>query len=181
MHYWAHILGYYCLLGWRWTLREPPLLRTRVLGEKNLWQTGMWQDSTLFSPPGNRAIFSTFWGDLLSELDRKTWRKRKQIHWRKFKRSGETSLKSQISVPCRGRTCPDCLQCWFPNFFYKVLQFLHLLGEAGAAESYNFLAKSLSAPRRPCLTNTCNVIFGRLVPDNISCNWNKLFWLERKA
>ena len=34
--------------------------------------------------------------------------KRKKIHWRKFKESsGETSPKLQISVPCRGRTCPE--------------------------------------------------------------------------
>ena len=34
--------------------------------------------------------------------------KRETIHWRKVKKSsGETSPKLQISVPCRGRTCPD--------------------------------------------------------------------------
>ena len=34
--------------------------------------------------------------------------KREKIHWRNFKKSsGEASLKLQISVPCRGRMCPD--------------------------------------------------------------------------
>ena len=32
----------------------------------------MCQDSTLSSPPGNRAIVSTFWGDFLAPLHRKT-------------------------------------------------------------------------------------------------------------
>ena len=29
-------------------------------------QTETWQDFTLFSPPGERAIFSTLWGDFLN-------------------------------------------------------------------------------------------------------------------
>ena len=34
--------------------------------------------------------------------------KKEKIHWRKFKKSsGEISLKLQISVPCRGQTCPE--------------------------------------------------------------------------
>ena len=39
-----------------------------------------------FSPPGNRAIFSTFWGDFLTKLHSKPGEKGKKIHWRKFKK-----------------------------------------------------------------------------------------------
>ena len=38
-------------------------------------------------------------------------KKEKNIHWRKFRKSsGEVSPKLQISVPCRGQTCPDLYQ-----------------------------------------------------------------------
>ena len=65
----------------------------------------------LFSPPGNRAIFSTFWGHFLTKLHRKPGEKEK-IHWRKStKSSGEASPKLQISVPCRGlMRLSDCTQ-----------------------------------------------------------------------
>ena len=43
---------------------------------KTTLQPEMWQDSTPFFPPGNRAIFSTFWGDFLEKKDK--------IHWREF-------------------------------------------------------------------------------------------------
>ena len=36
-----------------------------------------------FSPPGNRAIFSTFWGNSLTELHRRPGDSGK-IHWRKI-------------------------------------------------------------------------------------------------
>ena len=53
------------------------------------------------------AIFSTFRGDFLAKLHRKPGEKGK-IHWREFKKiSGDGAPKSQISVPCHGRTPPE--------------------------------------------------------------------------
>ena len=56
-----------------------------------------------FSPPGNRAIFSTFWGYLLTE--KKTRKREKSTGENSKKASGEGTPKLQISVPCRGRIC----------------------------------------------------------------------------
>ena len=74
----------------------------------------------IISPPGSRAIFSTFWGNFLVNLHIKSGEKGK-IHGRQFKKSsGEVSLKLQIFVPCRGRTCPD--QTWlFQTWLFAIL------------------------------------------------------------
>ena len=40
----------------------------------------------IFSPPRDRAIFSTFWGDFLTKLYIETG-ERERIHWRKFEKS----------------------------------------------------------------------------------------------
>ena len=40
-------------------------------GTKKPWQPQTWRDSTFFSPLGNRAIFSTFWGPSLTKVHRK--------------------------------------------------------------------------------------------------------------
>ena len=60
--------------------------------------------SAPFSPPGNRAIFSIFWGDSLTKLHSKpgeTEKKSTRDHSKKS--SGDGAPKLQISVPCRGR------------------------------------------------------------------------------
>ena len=53
--------------------------------------------------------FPTFGGDFPTKQDRKPGEKKK-VHLRHFKQSsGDGAPKLQISVPCRGRTCPDVL------------------------------------------------------------------------
>ena len=52
--------------------------------ERTTTAADVWQDSALFSPPGNRAIFCTFWGHFLTELHSKPGEKSKNIHWRKI-------------------------------------------------------------------------------------------------
>ena len=62
--------------------------------QKKTWQPETWQDSTLFSPPGNQAIFSTFWGGFLTKLHSMP---------RKGKKStGETSENSSRDGLSRG-------------------------------------------------------------------------------
>ena len=47
--------------------------------------------------------------------------KKDKIHWRKFKKSsGDGAPKLEISVPCRGRTCPDFR---LESFSLKVVPF----------------------------------------------------------
>ena len=41
------------------------------------------------SSPGNRAIFSTVWGDFLTKLHRNHWRRSKNFHWRKIYKKKE--------------------------------------------------------------------------------------------
>ena len=60
-----------------------------------------------FSPPGDRTIFSTYWGNFLTKFHRNLeteeknpQEKFKKIQWRR-------RSKLQIPVPCRGRTHPD--------------------------------------------------------------------------
>ena len=59
-----------------------------IVPRKKTSQPETWQDSAFFSPPGNRAMFSAFWGDFLIKLHRKPG-EIEQIHWRKFKKSKE--------------------------------------------------------------------------------------------
>ena len=49
-------------------------------------------------PPGNRTIFSTFWGGFLTKWETANLEKRGKIHWRKFKKisSGDGAPKLQI-------------------------------------------------------------------------------------
>ena len=82
--------------------------------------------SCVFSPPGTRAIFSTFSGDFFTKLHRRKpggkgkkstgENSKKNIQWRQ-------RPKLQISVPCRGQTTP------FPKdpFFRSRLSVLALL------------------------------------------------------
>ena len=58
----------------------------------------------VFSPPGNRAIFPSFWGDFLTKLHRKPGESNGE---NSEKSSGDGAPKSQISVPCRSRKRPD--------------------------------------------------------------------------
>ena len=53
------------------------------------------------------ATFSRFWGARLTKLHINTGEKARKIQWRAS--SGDGAPKLQISVPCRGRTCPDVL------------------------------------------------------------------------
>ena len=52
--------------------------------------------------------FSTFWGDFLTKLHSKHGEKGiKSTGENSKKSSADGTPKLQISVPCRGRTCPD--------------------------------------------------------------------------
>ena len=73
-------------------------------GPKKPWQPQTWQDLTRFSPLDFSLLSPDFRGSSYY-IAHKCWRKRK-------KSSGEPPVedgapKLQISVPCRGRTCPD--------------------------------------------------------------------------
>ena len=51
------------------------------------------------------ATFSRFPGPRLTKLHINTGEKELKIHWRAS--SGDGAPKLQISVPCRGQTCPE--------------------------------------------------------------------------
>ena len=63
-----------------------------------------------FSPPGNRATFSTFWSDyhFLTRLHRKPGEEGKNRLEETPKHPVETASRNcRFLSPCRGRTCPD--------------------------------------------------------------------------
>ena len=69
------------------TISRVPLSSLWYLGPKKPWQPKTWQDSTLFSPPGNGVLFSTICGDSLTKLHRKPGEKGQISDWRKFKKN----------------------------------------------------------------------------------------------
>ena len=71
-------------------LRRP----ATVFGTEKPWQPETWQESKLFSLPGNRAIFSTFWGDFLTKLHSKPGEKGKDS-------TGENSTKNPVETAPR--------------------------------------------------------------------------------
>ena len=97
------------------TFLNPPKERVLKRAQRRAQRRGHFRDRQKhdsqrrdrilrFSSPGNRAIFSTFWGDFLTKLDRKPG-KHEKIHWRKFKKSsGDGAPKLQIFVV---EPCPD--------------------------------------------------------------------------
>ena len=74
--------------------------------EKTMTATDVTGFDAIFST-GFFATFSRFWGARLTKLHREPGEKAK-IQWRAS--SGDGAPKLQISVPCRGRTCPDCFK-----------------------------------------------------------------------
>ena len=59
--------------------------------------------------------FLYIWGDFLATWHSKPGEKGQKIHQRKFKKSSRDGApRLQISVPCRGRTCPECV-------FFKII------------------------------------------------------------
>ena len=75
---------------------------------------------------GFDAIFSTgffatfspdFRGLVLLNCTYKYWRKKQKIQWRAS--SGDGAPKLQISVPCRGRTCPEFSKWADPGVLWK--------------------------------------------------------------
>ena len=94
---------------------EPPLLKAFLnppkicdSGPKKPWQPETWQDSALFSPPGNRAIFSRSWGEFLTNLHTENQEKQKKNPLEKIqKKNGDGAPKLLIYVPGHGRTCPE--------------------------------------------------------------------------
>ena len=73
-----------------------------------------------FSPPRHRAIFSTFWGDFLTNLHIKPGEinplEKTKIQWRSFPEIADF-------CPCRGRTCPGAWKFQSRN---EVLNFVNL-------------------------------------------------------
>ena len=73
-------------------------------GPKTPWQLQTWQDLTRFSPLDFLLLSPDFGGLVLLNYTENLEKKQK-IQWRAS--SGDGAPKVQISVPCRGRTCPD--------------------------------------------------------------------------
>ena len=73
-------------------------------GPKKPWQPQTWQDSTRFSPLDFSLLSPDFRGLVLLNYTENLEKKQK-IQWRAS--SGDGAPKLQISVPCRGRTCPE--------------------------------------------------------------------------
>ena len=100
---------------WRFrSWRLPPWTQTpfsdilTVWDRNKTWQPETWQDSAPFSPPGNRAIFSTCWGEIATKLQRKPGETGRKSPLEKIqKSSGDGAPKLQISLPCRGRARPE--------------------------------------------------------------------------
>ena len=67
------------------------------------WQPKTWQDSTLSSPPGNRSIFSTFWGSIAQ----KTLEKKGKSTGENKKSNVDGAPNLQSSVSCRVRRCSE--------------------------------------------------------------------------
>ena len=61
-------------------------------------------------------MFSTFLGYFLTNCTVHLEKRETNKTWRKYKKSsGDGAPKLQISVPCRGRTCPDYVPFLFPD------------------------------------------------------------------
>ena len=75
-----------------------------ISGPKKPWQPQTWQDLTRFSPLDFPLLSPDFGGPVLLNHTENLEKKQK-IQWRAS--SGDGAPKLQISVPCRGRTCPD--------------------------------------------------------------------------
>ena len=111
-----------------WAAREMRgLLRTDWKNDSHR----LWQNVMHVSMRGSRAIFSSFGGDFLTKLHRKPGEGgifstgKRNLKWRKFPKLAE------ISVACRGRTCPELypsfsawnLGCWGADFhFLQIAQ-----------------------------------------------------------
>ena len=92
-----------------WTT-PPPILAKNMLpsGPKKPWQPQTWQDLTWFSLLDFSLLSPDFKGLVLLNCTYMLEKKQK-IQWRVS--SGDGAPKLQISVPCRGRTCPDPKIC----------------------------------------------------------------------
>ena len=73
-------------------------------GPKKPWQPQTWQDLTRFSPL-DFSLLSPDFGGLVLQNYTENLEKKQKIQWRAS--SGDGAPKLQISVPCRGRTCPE--------------------------------------------------------------------------
>ena len=86
-------------------------------GPRSPRQPATWQDSTLFSLPGNPAILSTFWADFLLTTQ-KTWRNaKKSLEREYFSNSVETA-------PRNGRylslVVVECVLAFFNVLWYVL-------------------------------------------------------------
>ena len=72
-------------------------------------QPQTWQDSTRFSPLDFSLLSPDFRGFVLLDYTENLEKKQK-IQWRAS--NGDSAPKLQISVPCRGRTCPEKMTFW---------------------------------------------------------------------
>ena len=80
--------------------------RSGFSGPKKPWEPQTWQDLTRFSPLDFSLLSPDFVGLVLLNCTENLEKKQK-IQWRAS--SGDGAPKLQISVPCRGRTCPEFL------------------------------------------------------------------------
>ena len=90
-------------------------IRKAVSGPKKPWQPQTWQDLTRFSPLDFSLLSPDFRGLVLLNCTY-ILEKKQKIQWRAS--SGDGAPKLQISVACRGRTCPDSNQKHFSNIVF---------------------------------------------------------------
>ena len=78
------------------------------------------------SSPGNRAIFSIFCGYFLTKKNAENLEKKEKNPLEKTqkKTSGDGAPKLQLSVPCRGRTCPEKIRRLLGGGQFSVLSLL---------------------------------------------------------
>ena len=82
-----------CNLLEKWGIPLRPPSRT-----SGILRFFLWLEIGQFSPHFGAISLLNYTANL---------EKRGKVHWRKFKSSGDGAPKLQISVPCRGRTCPE--------------------------------------------------------------------------
>ena len=123
-------------------------------GLKRPWQLQTWQDLTRFSPLDFSLLSPDFRGLVLLNCT-EILEKKLKIQWRASNEDGAPKL--QISVPCRGRTCPEHKSAGFGD------------SSAGCGEKrekmekLTFLGKALRAAQRTSgtvfSTESASVVF----------------------
>ena len=113
-------------------------------GRKKPWQPQTWQDLTRFSPLDVSLLSPDFGGLFLLNYTENLENKLK-IQWRAPSEDGAPKL--QISVPCRGRTCPE--------FWIAIGAAIYRSPEALWARNRQKVSKRCSRASRPGVSKKC--------------------------